>query len=313
MNNDNQRLSPATPSDTELGGLTGERRRLFERLTQKGQSSSNPAGGEQEPKGQPGPQPPKNAPRLVRMKRGGARPPFFCVHALLGSVFPYHKLALHMPDDWPFYGVESSGLDGKETPHETIEEMAASYLRAIEEVQPDGPLHLGGYSFGGLVAYDIARLALEKGRSTRVLAILGVGAPFKLPAEWEKQVRFATDYFEDFQKLVRNAYLAEAKPDAPPPFDCAAFEAKLPPMQRVTLANLRAQVRYTPGAYAGGLDVFITEDQEPFAKGDPSLGWKAFATGPIEQHVIGGNHLSIFEEPQVRGLAKAITKCLERP
>ncbi|MCG8616268.1 MAG: thioesterase domain-containing protein, partial [Desulfobacterales bacterium] len=86
---------------------------------------------------------------LVAIKASGSRPPFFCVHAILGSVFPYHNLALHMEKDQPFYGLQSTAVDGKTDSSETIEGMAEAYLTAIREVQPKGPYYLGGYSFGG--------------------------------------------------------------------------------------------------------------------------------------------------------------------
>lgn len=312
--------------------LSEDRRRLFELLAEKrraeaasrwGPAPPSPSTSQSTPPGEAsGAEPSARAdagaprepgsPRLVRMKRGGPKEPFFCVHALLGSVFPYQRLALHMPDDRPFYGVEARGIDGKEAPLEDVSAMAASYLDAIETVAPRGPLHLGGYSFGAFIAYEMARQARLRGRELGVLAIFGAGAPLSaaIPG-WDQHVRFALQYMEDLQKLVRNAYLAEKGPEAPPFPDPFAAEANLPPMQRVTLANGRAQMKYVPEPLEAAMDLFVTAEQKLLFQIEPTLGWKALVSGEIRTHSIGGNHLSIFEEPQVEGLSGILAKCLD--
>lgn len=311
---------PEDPSDARRELLSDDRRRLFELLAERRRAEASGAGARPSeraagPEAQPGAEPggPSSSGRLVRMKRGAGKPPFFCVHALLGSVFPYQRMALHMPDDRPFYGIEARGLDGKEAPLEDIPAMAASYLDAIETVAPGGPLHVGGYSFGAFVAYEIARLAKARGRTLGVLAIFGAGAPLSatIPG-WDQQLRFALQYFEDLQKLVRNAHLAEQAPGAPPMPDPSAAEASLPPMQRVTLANGRAQLKYAPAPFETELDLFITPEQQLLFQLEPTLGWKTLSPGEIRIHHIGGNHLSMFEEPQVEGLSEILAGCLER-
>lgn len=305
------------PSEARREQLSDDRRRLFELLAERRRaeagagSAEGQAGADPGAAGEAGSAP--RSGRLVRMKRGAGKPPFFCVHALLGSVFPYQRMALHMPDDRPFYGIEARGLDGKEPPLDDVPAMAASYLDAIEAVAPSGPLHVGGYSFGAFVAYEMARLARARGRTLGVLAIFGAGAPLgaTIPG-WDQHVRFALQYFEDLQKLVRNAYLAEQGPGAPPMPDPAAAEANLPPMQRVTLANGRAQMKYTPSPAPVELDLFITPEQQMLFQLEPTLGWKTLASGEIRIHHVGGNHLNMFEEPQVERLSELLAGCLER-
>jgi len=90
---------------------------------------------------------------LVPLTLGGSKPPFFCVHPMFGVVFPYLELAHHLGVDRSFYGLQPAGLDGQSPPLNQIEAMAAYYLQAIRAVQPQGPYYLGGWSFGGLVAF----------------------------------------------------------------------------------------------------------------------------------------------------------------
>jgi oxalate---CoA ligase len=109
---------------------------------------------------------------LVPIRTTGTRPPFFCVHDLSGHVLNLRNLALHLPDDQPFYAIQSVGLDGNEPPLSTIEEMAARYLGEIRGVQPVGPYYLGGYSMGGIVAHEMARQLREAGEGVALLALL---------------------------------------------------------------------------------------------------------------------------------------------
>src|SRR5205807_4621015 len=101
----------------------------------------------------------ENAPSwssLVSIQTLGSRLPFFCVHAVGGNVLEYYDLARHLGSDQPFYGLQSQGLDGKQAPLTRIEEMAAYYIKEIRKVQPEGPYAVGGRSFGGIVAFEMA-------------------------------------------------------------------------------------------------------------------------------------------------------------
>src|SRR4030095_15337328 len=93
---------------------------------------------------------------LVSIQPGGTKHPFFCVHGVGGNVLTYRALAQYLGPDQPLYGLQSAGLDGKQTPHTTVEAMAAHYVEAICDLQPEGPYFLGGLSFGGIVAYEMA-------------------------------------------------------------------------------------------------------------------------------------------------------------
>ena len=102
----------------------------------------------------------------------GLKPPFFCVHGVGGNVVGFQELARHMKPHYPFYGLQSQGLDGKQACLANIEEMAARYLDEIREVQPGGPYHLGGFSMGGLVAYEMAFQLLEQGEDVGLVVLL---------------------------------------------------------------------------------------------------------------------------------------------
>lgn len=252
---------------------------------------------------------------LIAMKPGGTRPPLFCVHALFGSVFPYHNLTLHLEEDQPFYGLQAGGLDGMSAPLESIEEMAETYIREIRKIQPHGPYYLGGYSFGGLVAFEMAQQLLKQGEKIDFLGIFGTIAPISnLNPELLERFQYIQEYISHFQKLVLNSFLAdeirmnmsgqEMQGQSP--------LSKLPvsPILKVFKANCCAQIKYRPEPYPGKIKLFITRELRELFFIDPSLGWKMMCSeGDIT--LVTGNHFNTFQEPHVRDLASKLTLCLK--
>jgi pimeloyl-ACP methyl ester carboxylesterase len=108
---------------------------------------------------------------LVTLAAGGAGAPFFCVHPIGGSVFCYLDLARRLGGGRPFYALEARGLQAGEEPGGSVEEMAGRYLAAVRAVQPVGPYLLGGWSFGALVALEMARRLEEQGERVALLAL----------------------------------------------------------------------------------------------------------------------------------------------
>lgn len=98
-----------------------------------------------------------NHPLLAPLKPTGTKPPIFMVHPPGGIVVCYRELAQSLESDQPLWAIRSRGLHGKERLPESIEEMASEYIEAIRTVQPEGPYMLGGWSLGGLVAYEMAK------------------------------------------------------------------------------------------------------------------------------------------------------------
>lgn len=115
---------------------------------------------------------------LVSIQPTGSNPPFFCVHPIFGVVFPYYELAHHLGKNQPFYGLQSIGIDG-ETPLTRIEDMATHYIEALRLVQPKGPYFLGGWSFGGWVAFEMAQQLQKSGEEVALLVVLDTVAPIK--------------------------------------------------------------------------------------------------------------------------------------
>jgi acyl transferase domain-containing protein/thioesterase domain-containing protein/2-polyprenyl-3-methyl-5-hydroxy-6-metoxy-1,4-benzoquinol methylase/acyl carrier protein len=120
---------------------------------------------------------PSAASPLVAIQPHGSRPPLFFVHPAAGIVFPYFALARELGPDQPFYGLQALGLDGLAPPDRTIEEMARHYIEALRAVQPRGPYFIGGFSFGCLVAFEMAQQLNRAGQELGLVALVDEPAP----------------------------------------------------------------------------------------------------------------------------------------
>lgn len=117
------------------------------------------------------------APIVVPLKPTGTKSPFFCVHPAPGTVFCYMPLLPAVDPDRPFYGLQAPTVDGVGTVFDSIPEAARVYVKAIKEVQPQGPYYLGGHSSGGTIAFEMAQQLLAQGDTVGAVVMLDTMAP----------------------------------------------------------------------------------------------------------------------------------------
>lgn len=270
---------------------------------------------------------------LVPIQVGGARTPFFCIHAAGGNVLEYHDLARLLGSDQPFYGLQAKGLDGKSEPHTSIQEMASHYLNELREVQPEGPYLLGGRSSGGTIAFEMACQLEAEGEKVALLALLDTfpAGYFKLlpgnSSLAQRLARRAKKWQAHFTNLrALNAteklkYLATKLRYAPAKAKHKIYRRAykiyqkigrpLPPvLQNIEEINFTAVKDYEPQIYSGDVTLFLASDLT--ADYDSKDGWRELVRGNIETHEIPGNHLNIIKEPGVNVLAETLRACLGR-
>ena len=134
-----------------------------------------------------GPQKPK--PKTRRFKHivamhdgeGGRKPPFFLVAGMFGNVLNLRHLAQLLGADRPFYGLQAKGLYGDETPHTSIKDAARDYIAEMKQVQPRGPYFIGGFSGGGITAYEIAHQLEAMGDIVALVVLLDTPLPQRRP------------------------------------------------------------------------------------------------------------------------------------
>jgi thioesterase domain-containing protein len=114
---------------------------------------------------------------VVTFNNKGDLPPFFCVSGLGGNPMIFLQLSKLLGKNQPFYALQFRGVDGIMTPHNCVEDMATEFMRDIRKVQPEGPYYLGGYSFGGLVAYEMIQHLTKGGEPVGGLVLIDTFIP----------------------------------------------------------------------------------------------------------------------------------------
>lgn len=261
------------------------------------------------------------------LRSGGAGRPVFVVHSIIGIAEELKPLAGALPAGRPVYGLRSPGLEPSETPFRRVEDLAAAYLRRICAVQPRGPYVLAGFSFGGQIAFEMARRLREEGEDIELLALIDTGfrrrdlplsARLRAKFSWACQaVRRLTarrphEWLPHPRRALRtwraqrdeNWQVQIAMADALPP---------LPPRRRAVLeGNVAAARAYAPRPYPGVIHYFQAADRRG-RHDDPVPGWQKLSRG-VRLFRIPGEHASMIQEPHVRVLAREIAACLvQRP
>ncbi|RJL18567.1 type I polyketide synthase [Paracoccus siganidrum] len=140
--------------------------------------------GPQEGEGAEAPKPRAPARRfthLVPMHQGegGPRRPFFLVAGMFGNVLNLRHLAQLLGGDRPFYGMQARGLFGEDQPHDNFVDAAKDYIAELKQVQPHGPYLLGGFSGGGLIAWEMARQLEAEGEEVALTVLLDTPLPMR--------------------------------------------------------------------------------------------------------------------------------------
>jgi thioesterase domain-containing protein len=276
---------------------------------------------------------------LVPIQPKGNRPPLFLVHGAGGDVlWGYANLAAHLPQDQPVYGIKSRGQAGLEE-WRTLEEMALGYLQEVRKLQPTGPYCLGGYCFGGNVAYEMARQLHSQGETVALLALLD-SAPANAGYEdiiWWKpsySYKFARNvyyWWSDFSQLdmktqgrfvVRKARALGRKMAQrfrkSGNHDCVDIEDVIDPVLfpenelNMWKIHLGALTEHVQKPYAGPAILFRTRGQPLFSSLEEDFCWGKLVRGGIDVKLVPGSHESVFVDPNVRHLANELAACLPR-
>lgn len=262
--------------------------------------------------------------RLVKIHSSGAKRPFYCAHAVGGTVLSYFDLARHLGTAYSFYGIQAVGIDNDEEPLTRIEDMAALYIESIREVQPRGPYLLGGWSLGGVIAFEISRQLQAQGEETPLLILIDSKAPVLSAVERDRAdgdaglvARFLFDlcglsgnpFPELLDELQQYKSLEDQLAyimDRASLLNLAASQTGMSHIRRllkVFLANHQAVEKYAPSRYSGPTILFRASDvPEEFSPGD-DLGWGGLIE-QLEVHAVPGDHYRMIMNPNAQILAE---------
>ena len=264
-------------------------------------------------------------PNLVRIQVGDpTRVPLFVTHDLQGSAWRFRPMAQAVGVDQPVYGFESPMLEGR-LDHPTIEALATFYVGAMRKVQAEGPYHLCGYSFGGILAFEMARILRAEGQEIGLLGVIDVGPGYR-----------GLDYSRTHVPPLPYLRDAVARPDGRLPrwatpvrrlwlnhrvlarrwHQTLASGEVIVPDERLWFAwwahwNLVGP-QWSAKGYDGRVDLFWAETTKVADATDSTMGWGDPAT-EVTVHRVPGRHESLMASPSVDVIGATLRTLLERP
>jgi thioesterase domain-containing protein/acyl carrier protein len=150
---------------------------------------------------------------LLPIKPRGTRPPLFCIHHGFGLSWCYIGLARHVHEDQPLYGLQARGFfNSNSQPAATVEDMALDYIDQIRRIQPHGPYHLLGYSFGCMVAHTMAAHLERQGEIVALLAAMDSVPEFHAQSSEEVQQKDESEYVKFFANRLMDTMPETTKP-----------------------------------------------------------------------------------------------------
>jgi amino acid adenylation domain-containing protein len=265
---------------------------------------------------------------IVPLHEEGSKPPLFMIAGVGGHVFTFHKFARLLGEDQPVYGVKAIGVDGTTIPPDTIEGMAAHYVKEIMELRPHGPYLLSGFSIGAIVAYEVAVQLRALGHEVGAVVVFDMfapGYPRKLPRLQRLWLHFRTflslglgekkAYIEERLDKIRvrvRHWLGQDIRNAPEIKGVEGFSQDN--LKRVWVALVTAQQRYHPHKqFDGKVVLFKAEEGFKWAAtilDDPLFGWGQWALGGVKTQMVPGTHMEIFHDKNIRLVAQQLLDIL---
>jgi thioesterase domain-containing protein len=204
--------------------------------------------------------------------------------------------------------------------------MAACYIKALQTVQLEGPYLLGGWSMGGVVAFEMAQQLHAQGQWVALLALLDarIPSPDEDFAEEDFEARLLVDFvryfglsldpWESLSRLPKNELftrvLKQAKRAGLVPAELEVSQAHR--FVQLLKSDFQATRNYVLHLYPGRVTLFKAGEELAGTSPDPTLGWSKWAAGGVEVHVVAGNHANMVYKPHVEVLAEKLRACLNQ-
>ena len=247
---------------------------------------------------------------LVPMQPKGKKPPFFCVHGVGSNALNYRVFIEPLGERQPLYGLQAKGLDGISKPYRSIKGMAIHYLSEIKRVQPAGPYFLGGASFGGLVALEMAQQLRLQGQDVALLILFDTQGPNANITDPENRQPSLVERIKRYISVLRHLPPNRIARRIYSSFSyrfryirCLIYRISGKPIPHelrywhLEQINISAWKKYTPQYYDSIILLFRAYDHEN-SKYDPSHGWIGMSKS-LEIIEIPGEHATFIEKREV--------------
>ncbi|MFB6892597.1 amino acid adenylation domain-containing protein [Kitasatospora sp. NPDC056327] len=272
---------------------------------------------------------------VLPLRTGGRLAPLFCVHPASGFAWQYAGLLRHLDRERPVYGIQSPGLRGELPDVADVRELAARYLAELREVQPSGPYHLLGYSFGGTVAHAMAALLQEGGEEVAFLGLLDAYPPESEDWAFADDPRFRDRLHEEESAFLLGVAGGGTDPDAPAAPAAPADLAGAPVSREQAVTAIRASQGVLAGFDEELLNavvdtnlhcvrllarsrtapvrcdvLFFTAARSTGADEAPSKVWPPYLEGRLTEHVLDLTHDRLMTPEALETVGPVVDRAL---
>ncbi|NER27105.1 MAG: amino acid adenylation domain-containing protein [Symploca sp. SIO1C4] len=273
-----------------------------------------------------------NSPYLVPIQVKGTQPPLFCIHPVGGQVMVYQHLAACLGLDQPVIALQSRALNNPVQEHNSIDEMAIEYAKAIRHYQPDSPYHLMGWSMGGVIAVSVAKELEQQGQK---VAFVGLVDAFLIPEHtltferdplWEIASVFGGSFVDAFMTMdtVKQQSWREQLINLPSikrlqwminwgqEQNLLSNDISVEILQKqLNILEIHEQLLRSHRAPQIQAKLHVWWALDRLAEKLPCSDWSQYTTGVAYTEVLGGNHFTVMRPPYIKTLAEKLQICLQ--
>ena len=251
---------------------------------------------------------------ITVIRKGGSKRPLFCIHSGGGHVFFYHLLAKYIQPDRPIYAIQPSGLYKKQKIHSNIEEMTLDYLKAIKDIQPQGPYNVLVHCFSTSVGHEMAIQLSKTKEKINIIVADNMASPWKATSPDVLKVRifsFIRRLFQSPLKTIKlflqeRRYLIE-------PLKVKWFGKEYEKELERLKSNLRKiSLDYEwKDRHDGHVSLLLTDKPDEQFQNLIVNSWKNLALGGVKVYPTKGEHTTLFEEPDVQFVSEQIDNAMQ--
>lgn len=251
---------------------------------------------------------------IVPIRVHGAGNQLFCVHGAGGNVLNFYHLANLLPQEIDFFGIQARGVDGRKQPHKSLLEMRDAYFKALQKDASLDNLILAGFSGGGLVALELARLLRENGHTVRSVVLLDTYCPAiervdsTISEKIEKVRKYGLSYVQERANTIFQRKRTQ--------WELVGHELLGRPLphnlreQKLFDAFTEGENQYRCRPYDGRVILVRAEEvDEGYRHVAADLGWRRYLS---DLYIVStpGNHETMVTEPHVETLADVLYSAL---
>ncbi|MFI1459233.1 non-ribosomal peptide synthetase [Nocardia carnea] len=251
---------------------------------------------------------------VLPIRTTGTGLPLFCIHPVMGLSWSFAGLGTEVA--CPLYGIQSPAITENTATPESIDDLAADYLRRIRAVQARGPYRLLGWCYGGLIAHAMAVQLQQQGERVELLGMLDsfagdVGYLGEQPVTVGNLIgQLGTDQLVDIPAGEFTLDQAmQLLATLPGPFGALTEDR----VQRVFTGVLSAQQigpRHRPGIYRGDL-IFFTADRDDRGSGRAAGAWRRYISGRVHETAVDATHWEIASPQSLRTIGRVLAPLLD--